>query len=58
MNVFAVGRAGPEEVVETEINEKLADEKFVESLNVGGLRRRGCGVQNEREGNRFFRSSN
>jgi hypothetical protein len=27
-------RAGLEEAVETEINEKLADEKFVESLNV------------------------
>lgn len=33
-------RAGPEEAVETEINEKLADEKFVESSNVGGRERR------------------
>lgn len=29
----------PEEAVETEINEKLADEKFVESSNVGGRER-------------------
>lgn len=32
-------RAGPEEAVETEINEKLADEKFVESSNVERRRR-------------------